>query len=358
MIFVPHHQAFGKQSDGTFQNAHVDVQLKHGYILRLKKGGCQGDHSKVVCADKFLHDPRLKDMPLHLSRADGTGMGLDEAVMKPHDRLSAHLAGDMDRVNALIRERMASEHAPRIPEVTAHLVEAGGKRLRPLLTLAAARLCGYDGPFHVHLAATVEFIHTATLLHDDVVDVADTRRGQPAARSLWGNAASIFAGDWLLVEALRRIRLAGDDRLLDRMLAIIEEMILAESLQLERRSQVVGDVADYFRVCEGKTAALFRWAMLAGARAGGCGGDAEAALERFGHELGVAFQVIDDCLDFEGDFTVTGKALFADLREGKLTYPLLVAHHFQLHPTRVLLLAPSRTGENHGGDKCLVRPHL
>jgi octaprenyl-diphosphate synthase len=175
------------------------------------------------------------------------------------------------------------------------------------------------------LALAVELVHTATLLHDDVVDVADARRGQPAARAVWGNAASIFAGDWLLVEALKRVRRTKIDGLLDRMLAIIEEMILAESLQLERRGQVTGSVADYFRVAEGKTAALFRWAMAAGARAGGAGPVEEAALERYGLDLGVAFQVVDDCLDFEGDVAVTGKTLFADLREGKLTYPLLLA---------------------------------
>jgi octaprenyl-diphosphate synthase len=141
---------------------------------------------------------------------------------------------------------------------------------------------------------------------------------------MWGNAASIFAGDWLLVEALRRIRRANVEGLLDRMLGIIEEMILAESLQLERRGQVKGSVADYFSVAEGKTAALFRWAMIAGARAGGARGAEEAALEKYGTDLGVAFQVVDDVLDFEGDMTVTGKGLFADLREGKLTYPVLI----------------------------------
>ena len=111
-------------------------------------------------------------------------MSLDIAATKPHERLAAALADEMAAVNVLIRERMASEHAPRIPEVTAHLVEAGGKRLRPMLTLAAAKLCGYDGPYHVHLAATVEFIHTATLLHDDVVDESEQRRGRPTANLL------------------------------------------------------------------------------------------------------------------------------------------------------------------------------
>jgi len=121
-------------------------------------------------------------------------MGLDNAILNPHERLAGHLADDMLAVNALIRERMASRHAPRIPEVTAHLVEAGGKRLRPLLTLAAARLCGYGGPFHVHLAATVEFIHTATLLHDDVVDESARRRGRPTANLLWDNKSSVLVG--------------------------------------------------------------------------------------------------------------------------------------------------------------------
>ena len=123
-------------------------------------------------------------------------MALDLA-QKPHDRLAEMLSADMEAVNLLIRERMASEHAPRIPQVTAHLIEAGGKRLRPMLTLAAARLCGYDGPYHVHLAATVEFIHTATLLHDDVVDESDLRRGRETANALFGNAASVLVGDYL-----------------------------------------------------------------------------------------------------------------------------------------------------------------
>ncbi|MEO1960511.1 MAG: polyprenyl synthetase family protein, partial [Paracoccus sp. (in: a-proteobacteria)] len=117
-------------------------------------------------------------------------MGVNENVQKPLDRLAEALASEMEAVNALIRQRMASRHAPRIPEVTAHLIEAGGKRLRPMLTLAAAKLAGYDGPYHVHLAATVEFIHTATLLHDDVVDESRQRRGRPTANLLWDNKSS------------------------------------------------------------------------------------------------------------------------------------------------------------------------
>lgn len=206
-----------------------------------------------------------------------------------------------------------------------HLLDLGGKHLRPMCVALAAKCGDGFGDRARQLAIAVELVHTATLLHDDVVDLADTRRGQPSARLIYGNAASIFAGDWLLVEALRRIRATGDLVLLDGMLGIIEEMILAESLQLERRGQIDGDVGDYLRVAEGKTAALFRWAMGAGARAGGCTPEVVAALEAYGADLGVGFQIVDDCLDFGGDAAVTGKALYTDLREGKLTLPLLLA---------------------------------
>jgi len=215
--------------------------------------------------------------------------------------------------------------ARAVQQAAHHLLDLGGKHLRPMCVVLASKVGTGFGPAARELGIAVELVHSATLLHDDVVDVAETRRGLPAARTVYGNAASIFAGDWLLVEALRRIRGAGVPGLLDAMLDVIEEMILAESLQLERRGKVRGDIADYFRVAEGKTAALFAWAMRAGARAGGLDRDAEAALARYGVDLGVAFQLVDDCLDFEGDVAVTGKGLFADLREGKLTYPLLVA---------------------------------
>lgn len=206
-----------------------------------------------------------------------------------------------------------------------HLLDLGGKHLRPMCVALAAKIgTGFDGPAQ-QLAVAVELIHTATLLHDDVVDLGDKRRGAEAARLVYGNAASIFAGDWLLIEALRRVRRAGPGDLLDRVLAIIEEMILAESLQLERRGSLDTTIEDYFRVVEGKTAALFRWAMFAGGRAGGLDDDRCAALERYGLHLGVAFQLVDDCLDYGGDSQVTGKSLHADLREGKLTYPLLLA---------------------------------
>ncbi len=203
-----------------------------------------------------------------------------------------------------------------------HLLDLRGKHLRPLCVALTSR---FGAGFTVQaraLAVAVELVHSATLLHDDVVDLAERRRGQPAACVVYGNAASIFAGDWLLVTALRRIASAGVDGLLDRMLAVIDEMIVAESVQLERRGKIAGAREDYFAIVEGKTAALFRWAMIAGARVAGLPPGAETTLERFGLHLGIAFQAVDDELDFSSN---TGKDPLADLREGKITFPLVVA---------------------------------
>jgi octaprenyl-diphosphate synthase len=218
-----------------------------------------------------------------------------------------------------------------------HLLDLRGKHLRPLCVALASRFGDGFTEQARGLAVAVELVHSATLLHDDVVDVGERRRGEPTARVVYGNAASIFAGDWLLVAALRRIAAAGVDGVLDRMLSVIDEMIVAESIQLERRGNVAGAREDYFAIVEGKTAALFRWAMIAGARAARLSPAAEAALERFGLHLGVAFQAVDDELDYADG---TGKDPLADLREGKITYPLVVAleREAALQPRLVALL--------------------
>ncbi len=206
-----------------------------------------------------------------------------------------------------------------------HLLDLRGKYLRPMCVVLAARTGKGFGPSARQLAMAVELVHTATLLHDDVVDQSELRRGQPSSRCVYGNAASVFAGDWLLVQALKRIRSSGIPNVLDRMLEVIEQMILAESMQLEHRGKIRANIADYFSVVEGKTASLFRWAMFAGACAGGLSASEANGLEEYGFHLGVAFQAIDDLLDFTGSSGETGKTLFADLREGKMTYPLAVA---------------------------------
>jgi octaprenyl-diphosphate synthase len=236
--------------------------------------------------------------------------------------LSDLVAVDADR----IEEQLAT--LPKLVGVVGksahHLLDLEGKRLRPLLVALASRVgSGFDHRA-ADLAVAVELVHSATLLHDDVVDLGDLRRGAPAARMIYGNAASIFAGDWLLVEALRRVRVSGVAGVLDRLLGTIEEMIAAESIQLARRGRVDADEAGYFRVIDGKTASLFRFATYAGACAGGIAGEALNGLESYGQHLGVAFQIVDDVLDLEDADSNAGKSPFADLREGKLTYPLIV----------------------------------
>ena len=205
-----------------------------------------------------------------------------------------------------------------------HLLDLGGKRLRPLCVALASRVGGSFGPQAHELAVSVELVHSATLLHDDVIDVGERRRGAPTSRMLYGNAASIFAGDWLLTEALRRVRQADVPGTLDRLLAVIQEMILAESVQLECRGRVNADRAAYFQIVEGKTASLFRWALDAGGRAGGLDEEHCHALASYGMHMGVAFQAVDDLLDLTGSSASTGKALFTDLCEGKITYPLIL----------------------------------
>lgn len=205
-----------------------------------------------------------------------------------------------------------------------HLLDLGGKRLRPLCVALAARVGGGFGPKAHELAVSVELVHSATLLHDDVIDVGERRRGAPTARMLYGNAASIFAGDWLLTEALRRVRQADVPGTLDRLLAVIQEMILAEAVQLECRGRVNADRTAYFQIVEGKTASLFRWGLDAGGRAGGLDEERCQALANYGMHMGVAFQAVDDLLDLTGSPASTGKALFTDLCEGKITYPLIL----------------------------------
>ncbi|WP_305969388.1 MULTISPECIES: polyprenyl synthetase family protein [unclassified Mameliella] len=251
-------------------------------------------------------------------------MSLDDAIQKPHERLAALLAGDLDEVNALIRARMASKHAPRIPEVTAHLVEAGGKRLRPLLTLAAARMCGYDGPYHVHLAATVEFIHTATLLHDDVVDESKKRRGRPTANLLWDNKSSVLVGDYLFARSFQLMTETGNLRVLRILSDAAATIAEGEVLQLTAAQDLSTTEAIYLQVVRGKTAALFSAATEVGGVIAGRPDDEVRALFDYGDALGIAFQIVDDLLDYWGS-DATGKNVGDDFRERKLTLPLIKA---------------------------------
>ncbi|WP_289080203.1 polyprenyl synthetase family protein [uncultured Sulfitobacter sp.] len=248
-----------------------------------------------------------------------------ENTQKPHDRMAAYLNADMTAVNDLIRDRMASEHAPRIPEVTAHLVEAGGKRLRPMLTLAAARLCGYDGPYHVHLAATVEFIHTATLLHDDVVDESAQRRGRPTANLLWDNKSSVLVGDYLFARSFQLMTETNNMRVLAILANASATIAEGEVLQLTAAQNLATDEGIYLQVVRGKTAALFSAATQVGGVIATAPDAQVQALFDYGDALGIAFQIVDDLLDYQGDPNATGKNIGDDFRERKLTLPVIKA---------------------------------
>ncbi|EAQ04419.1 decaprenyl diphosphate synthase [Pseudooceanicola batsensis HTCC2597] len=250
---------------------------------------------------------------------------MDKPVEKPHEAIAALLADDLGAVNALIRERMASRHAPRIPEVTAHLVEAGGKRIRPMLTLAAARLCGYDGPYHIHLAATVEFIHTATLLHDDVVDESAQRRGRPTANLLWDNKSSVLVGDYLFARAFQLMVEPGNLRVLSILSDAAATIAEGEVLQLSAAQDLKTTEETYLQVIRGKTAALFSAATEAGGEIAGASPAQVRALFDYGDALGIAFQMADDLLDWTGKTDSTGKNVGDDFRERKLTLPLIRA---------------------------------
>ena len=252
-------------------------------------------------------------------------MSLDEAAARPHDRLAAYFAEKLDAVNTLIRARMASEHAPRIPEVTAHLVEAGGKRLRPMLTLAAADMCGYQGDHDIRLAATVEFIHTATLLHDDVVDESGQRRGRPTANLLWDNKSSVLVGDYLFSRSFQLMVETGSLRVLDILSNASATIAEGEVLQLTASRDISTTEAVYLQVVRSKTAALFSAATEVGGVISGADEAVTRALRDYGDALGIAFQIADDLLDFQGDSAVTGKNVGDDFRERKLTLPLIKA---------------------------------
>ena len=276
-------------------------------------------------------------------------MSLDNAVAKPHERLAELLAADLEAVGEVIRGRMASKHAPRIPEVTAHLVDAGGKRLRPMLTLACARMCGYEGADHVKLAATVEFIHTATLLHDDVVDESAQRRGRPTANLLWDNKSSVLVGDYLFARAFQLMVEPGDLRVLDILSNAAATIAEGEVLQLSAAQNLATDEAVYLQVIRGKTAALFSAATEVGGVIAGRPEEEIKALFDFGDALGVAFQMVDDLLDYWGS-EATGKNVGDDFRERKLTLPVIKAVAMADAEERAFWSRTIEKGEQRDGD--------
>ena len=251
------------------------------------------------------------------------------AVTKPAsanalDELTALVADDLARVNALILAHMQSPVA-LIPQLAGYILSAGGKRLRPVLTLASARLCGVEGDRHPGLAAAVELIHTATLLHDDVVDESDRRRGRASANAIFGNEASVLVGDFLFSRAFQLMTADGSIdvlRILAGASAVIAE---GEVLQLATANDLATTRDAYFKVIESKTAALFAAACEVGALAAGRPEHA-AGLSAFGRALGMAFQIVDDVLDYVASEARLGKAIGDDFRDGKVTLPVILAY--------------------------------
>jgi octaprenyl-diphosphate synthase len=248
-----------------------------------------------------------------------------DAITRPHDRMAALLEAELAAVDTLISERMVSRHAPRIAEVAAHLVKAGGKRLRPMLTLASARLFGYEGGHHIRLAATVEFIHTATLLHDDVVDESARRRGRPTANLLWDNKSSVLVGDYLFARSFQLMVETESLRVLDILSNAAATIAEGEVLQLTAAQDLATDEDVYLQVVRGKTAALFSAATEVGGVIADAPEDQVRALYDYGDALGIAFQIVDDLLDYQGQANATGKNVGDDFRERKLTLPVIKA---------------------------------
>jgi octaprenyl-diphosphate synthase len=249
------------------------------------------------------------------------GTGAAKPSLDPLFRL---LAADLDQVNRLIVSRMHSPVA-LIPQLAGHIVSAGGKRLRPMLTLGCARLCGYQGERHVALAAAVEFIHTATLLHDDVVDSSDLRRGRDTANAVWGNKPAVLVGDFLFARSFELMVADGSLRILEILSHAAAVIAEGEVGQLITANDTTTTESAYLEVIEAKTAALFAAATRIGAVVAGRPAAEEQALERFGRNLGVAFQLIDDMLDFSARQSELGKSVGDDFRDGKITLPILIA---------------------------------
>ncbi len=231
---------------------------------------------------------------------------------------------DLHRVNRLIVDSMHSP-VPLIPQLAGHIVASGGKRLRPLLTLAAANLCGYQGDRHIGLATCVEFIHTATLLHDDVVDESRLRRGKDSANAVWGNQSSVLVGDFLFSRAFQIMVSDGSLRvlkILSNASAVIAE---GEVMQLMTTNDTETSEEAYLNVIRAKTATLFAAAASVGAVVAERPSAEEQALQSFGMNLGIAFQLIDDVLDYAAEEDDLGKTIGDDFREGKITLPVILA---------------------------------
>ncbi|ACB94505.1 polyprenyl synthetase family protein [Beijerinckia indica] len=279
----------------------------------------------------------------------GIVIPLEDAKESGIERLLALVTPDMERVNQTILSRAASD-VTMIPEVANHLISSGGKRLRPMLTLAAAGLCGYGGNGHIKLAASVEFMHTATLLHDDVVDESDMRRGKLAARMLWGNEASVLVGDFLLGQAFKMMVEVGSLACLEVLSTAAAVIAEGEVMQLAAAKDTETGEDDYLAVIRAKTAALFGAAAEVGALLAERPKAEIAACRSYGLNLGIAFQLIDDALDYGGTSAKLGKNVGDDFREGKITLPVVLCFRRGTQDERIFWRRTLEKGEIEEGD--------
>jgi octaprenyl-diphosphate synthase len=269
------------------------------------------------------------------------------------DRTGGRAAERLAEVQSLLGEDLAAVDAELArctrdgvspaTEAATHLLEAGGKRVRPLTVLLSAACFGPPPPAARELAVVSELVHLATLLHDDVIDDGQERRGRPTPRRLWGNAVSVLAGDLLLTHSLERTAQAAPPQVLADLFATLRRLVDGEVVQLRGRSHFDPSEEVYFRIVENKTASLFAWAARSGATVGGASAEASTALGEFGERIGVAFQLVDDVLDYAGDPAATGKLVLADLVEGKLTLPLIRA--IAARPTLTADVEAARAGD-------------
>ncbi len=265
------------------------------------------------------------------------------------DRLTALVAADLEAVNTTITGYMQSD-VPMIPQLAGYLIEAGGKRIRPMLTLAAARMCGHAGDGHVKLATAVEFIHTASLLHDDVVDNSSLRRGKAAANIIFGNQASVLVGDYLFSRSFRLMVETGSLATLDILANAAAIITEGEVLQLTAAKNIATSDETYMKVIAAKTAALFAAAAEVGGVIANRPVREAQALHAYGRELGIAFQLVDDALDYGSVHAKFGKSVGDDFREGKVTLPVILAHAAGDHAERAFWSRVIADGVQKDGD--------
>ena len=346
IVIVVDKDAPGEHAQRSFYNAHVIVQDEMVNIRAVQQCADGRHQNYIVSPHQFAQCSHLPvagtpymARSLLLPRRAAVSMVAPNssgdralAVIVPFeshstpsiDQLVALVASDMERVNATILSRTGSE-VTMIPEVANHLISSGGKRLRPMLTLAMANLTGYTGEGHIKLAASVEFMHTATLLHDDVVDESELRRGKLSARMLWGNEASVLVGDFLLGQAFRMMVEVGSLRALDILSSAAATIAEGEVMQLAAAKNTATTEDEYLAVIRGKTAELFAAACEVGPVIANRPKAEQTACRSVGMNLGIAFQLVDDVLDYGGKAAKLGKNVGDDFREGKITLPVVLA---------------------------------